>query len=313
MNTVLVTQDIWPQLTKAASGARQRCAVAVAYFGAGASRLLPLSKGSRLVVDASERAVASGQTCPGDLSKLVERGVAIYSVPNLHAKVFVLGKTAYVGSTNVSSRSASQLVEAVLRTTEPSAVRAARKFVEDHCLRELTPEVLKRLSELYRPPLIPGGTPKLRRVADSAIRPTLPRLFLAQLHLMDWCDHDQVQHDAGLVVARKRREHPRTFELTSFRVAGRCRYEEGDVVIQVTDEGSGKALVSPPANVLHVHPRQDSRGQVTFVYLEHAAHRRRDVRDVARKLDRGSLTRLRRDGMVRDKAFARLLLGLWSA
>lgn len=62
MSTAFITQDVWPQLTKAARGSRQRCAVAVTYFGGGASRLLPLCRGSRLVVDASERAVSSGQT-----------------------------------------------------------------------------------------------------------------------------------------------------------------------------------------------------------------------------------------------------------
>jgi hypothetical protein len=265
------------------------------------------------VVDASERAVASGQTCPADLLNLVKRGVAVYSVPNLHAKVFVLGKTAYVGSTNVSSGSASHLVEAVLRTTEPGAVHAARKFVEDHCLHELTPEVLKHLFKLYRPPKIPGGKPRQDRTPDSAKRPTLPRLFLAQLHLMEWSDRDQALHDAGLVVARKRRKHPRTFELTSFRVAGRCRYEQGDVVIQVTDEGADKVLVSPPANVLHLRRRQDAKGRVAFVYLEHASQPRRQIGKLAHQLGRGSLRQLRRDGLVRDKEFARSLLGLWAA
>ncbi len=313
MSTVFVSQKLWPELSKAVGRAKKHCGVAVAYFGAGASRFLPLERGSRLVVDASERAVASGQTCPADLLKLVKRGVVVYSVPNLHAKVFVLGKTAYVGSTNVSSRSASHLVEAVLRTTEPSAFQAARKFVEDLCLHELTPEVLKQLGKLYRPPLIAGSKRKQRRNAESAMRPTLPRLFLAQLHLMEWSDRDQALHDAGLVVARRRREHPRTFELTSFRVAGRCRYEPGDVVVQVTHESAGKALVSPPANVLHVRRRQDGKGHVAFVYLEHASRRRREVGMLANQLGRGSLRQLRRDGLVRDKSFARSLLGLWTA
>jgi hypothetical protein len=312
VSTDFLTQDIWPQLSKAVRYSRRLCAVAVAYFGAGSSRLLPLPKGSRLVVDASERAVASGQTCPAELLKLVRSGVTVYSVPNLHAKVFVLGKTAYVGSTNASSRSASQLVEAVLRTTEPSAVQAARTFVEDHCLHELTPEVLNHLSKLYRPPLIPGGKSKQRLAPHSAKHPTLPRLHLAQLRRMEWNDRDQALHDAGLVVARRRRKHPRTFELTSFRVAGQCRYQKGDVVIQVTDEGAGKVLVSPPANVLHVRGRKDAKGRISFVYLEHASRPRRDVRKLAHQLGRGSQRRLRRDGLVRDKAFARSLLGLWA-
>lgn len=313
MSTVLLTQAVWPQLTEAVHDSRRPCLVAVAYFGAGASRLMPLQKDSRLVVDASERAVASGQTCPAELLRLVRRGVRVYSVPNLHAKVFVLGGTAYVGSTNVSNRSASHLIEAVLRTSEPSAVQAARRFVEDHCLDPLGPERLGRLATLYRPPLIPGGKSKQRGVPDSAKRPTLPPLFLAQLQLGDWSDRDQALHDAGLVVARRRRQHPRTFELTSFRVAGRCRYEPGDVVIQVTDEGAGRVLVSPPANVLHVRRRQDARGRVAFVYLEHASRRRREVGMLARQLGPGSLRQLRRDGLVRNKAFARSLLSVWSA
>ena len=77
------------------------------------------------MVDASERAVASGQTCPADLNKLLNKGVAIYSVPNLHAKVFALGRAAYIGSVNVSNRSALQLIEAAVRTTEPRAVRVS--------------------------------------------------------------------------------------------------------------------------------------------------------------------------------------------
>jgi len=312
MSTVFITQDIWPQLTKAARGSQQRCAVAVAYFGAGASRLLPLRKGSRLVVDASERAVASGQTCPADLIKLLKRGVSVYSVPNLHAKVFVLGRAAFIGSANVSSRSASQLVEAVIRTTEPSAVRAARQFVQGHCLHELTPTVLKRLTKLYRPPLVPGGKRGKRAARQTFRRPTLPRLLLAKLHLEDWSERDQALHDAALVVAKKRREHPRSFELESFRCTGKCAYRRGDVVVQVTGEGGGSVLVTPPGNVLHVRTRRDGRRQVSFVYLERPARRRRPVKTLARALGRGAQKRLRRDGLVRDAAFAQALLNAWA-
>jgi len=145
MTTAFLSKGIWPQLTKAVRASPHRCEVAVAYFSAGASRLLPLAEGSRLVVDASERAVASGQTCPADLLKLVKDDVAVFSVSNLHAKVFLIGRSAYIGSANVSGRSASLLLEAVVRTNEHSAVRAARSFVRKCCVRQLTPKVLERL------------------------------------------------------------------------------------------------------------------------------------------------------------------------
>src|SRR4051812_17837057 len=61
MSSRLFIEGLWPELTRTARKCRQRCAVAVAYFGKGASKLLPLLRGSTLVVDASERAVTSGQ------------------------------------------------------------------------------------------------------------------------------------------------------------------------------------------------------------------------------------------------------------
>jgi hypothetical protein len=313
MSATFLSLTAWSQLTTAVRASRQRCAVAVAYFGKGAGRLLPLPKGSSLVVDASEGAVASGQTCPDDLLSLIEkRGVAVFSVPYLHAKVFVVGRAAYIGSTNVSNRSATQLIEAVIRTTEPAVVHAAKQFVHELCLHELTPTVLKRLAKLYHPPLIPGGKRGKARQAITSKRPSLPRLLFAQLDLVDWSERDQARHDEGMLVAKKRQEHPRSFELESFSWPGKCIYERDDVVIQVTDEGGGSILVAPPGNALHVRPPRDGNGQVSFVYLERPARRRRSVKALAGALGRGAKKRLRKDGVIRDAKFAQALLNAWA-
>jgi len=311
MSTVFITQDIWPQLTKAVRGSRQPCSVAVAYFGKGAGKLLPLAKGSRLVVDASERSVASGQTCPADLSKLVKRGVKVYTVPNLHAKVFVLGRAAYIGSANVSNRSASQLVEAVIRTTDASAMRAARKFVVDHCLHELTPTVLTRLAKLYRPPLVPGGKRVKKAVKQTSRRPTLPRLLLAQTHLEEWSERETAIHDVGLPVAKKRREHLRKYFLDVICITGECNYQRGDVIIQVTTEGRGKEFVSPPGNVLHVRSGREGNSKRTIVYIECPNRPRKSIKVLARILG-CPLKQLRFDGVVRYAAFAQALLKTWA-
>src|SRR6266853_4325440 len=118
MTVTLLTRRIWPTLTAAAKGSRARPTVAVAYLGQGAAKLLPLPNGSWLVVDASESAVKSGQTCPAELKKLLKRGVRIYSRKNLHAKIFVFGPKAFIGSANVSRNSASMLHEAVVAITD---------------------------------------------------------------------------------------------------------------------------------------------------------------------------------------------------
>jgi hypothetical protein len=135
----------------------------------------------------------------------------------------------------------------------------------------------------------------------------LPRLFLAQLHLEDWSERDQALHDAAMVVAKKRREHPRSFELESFRQTGKCDYQRGDVVIQVTDEGGSGLLVTPPGNVLHVRTRRDENKQVSFVYLERPARRRRQVKSLAQALG-CTQKRLRRNEAIRNSSFAQALL-----
>lgn len=312
MSATLLTEDVWPDITRAVRNSSKPCFVAVAYFGSAGSRLLPLPANSRLIVDASEQAVSSGQTCPAELIKLLNRKVRIFSVPNLHAKVFVAGRSAYIGSTNASGRSASQLVEAVVKINEPNLVKSARRFIERHCAHELGPKSLERLTKLYRPPRAPKGVRGIGRIKRSSSSPILPKVFVAQMKLEDWSERDQALHDAALTVAKKRRKHPRTFEIDSFRCTGGCKYSRGDVVVQVTDEGFGRVLVTPPGTVLHVRTRSDGNRRISFVYLECPRRRRRSVSRLAQALGHGALTQLRRDGAVRDGVFAQKLLNIWA-
>ena len=57
MSTRLLTQDVWAHLARSAARFKKPSFVAVAYFGKGGADLLPLKRGSTLVVDASEEAV----------------------------------------------------------------------------------------------------------------------------------------------------------------------------------------------------------------------------------------------------------------
>lgn len=313
MSVQLVTENIWPSLTKTVKAACRPCHVAVAYFGVGASRQLPLPKGSRLVVDASERAVKSGQTCPDELRKLASRGVKVFSVPNLHAKVYVVGKRAIVGSANVSRHSKGQLIEAVLATTDSDAVAEARQFVGDLCLHKLDVRYLQKLQRSYHPPHIPGGKKEASRQQRNVL-PTLPRLCLAQLVYVDWSERENRLHDSALKKARKQRKHRRSHRLESFLWTGQCGFRTGDLVIQVMDEGHGKYVVHPPANVVYTRRYETKKGTSTFVFLEApSALRCRNLRILAHQLGRGAHRTLRRRGQVRNREFAQRLLGIWHA
>src|SRR4051794_23335207 len=208
----LLTVNIWKTLTSAAKKARKPVFAAVAYFGRGASRRLPLPASSRLVVDASEHAVKCGQTCPADLKRLQKRGVIIYSAENLHAKLYVFDRVALVGSANVSDRSAGTLIEAMIQTTRPSTVGAAKAFVRRLCLNELSPGALDRLGRMYRPPQMQGNIPTKRpRSLNQRSSQDLPRLFLMQMRLDEPPAESAGAQAEGLRTARSRRKHGRGY------------------------------------------------------------------------------------------------------
>ena len=182
MVTELVVGDVWPRLIRTRRKGRRGARVAVAYFGKGAARLLSLQKGSQLVVDASDNAVKSGLTCPNDLIVLLKKGVRIFSVANLHAKVYVFGTTALIGSANASRHSAT-LVEAMLLTTDRKIVEKSKVFVQSIAKNELGPEQLRRLQKLYRPPRRPlGGTRRKNKPQGARVTASLPPMRLVPLH-----------------------------------------------------------------------------------------------------------------------------------
>jgi hypothetical protein len=144
---------VWSRIKRAHANSRGRSSVAVAYFGKGAAKLLPLGTGSLLVVDASDAAVQAGLTYPKDLLALLEKGVRVCSLPRLHAKVYVFDTVAIISSANASRNSAEILVESGVVTNERTVVSAAKRFVQQAAINDLGRSELKRLQKLYRPPL----------------------------------------------------------------------------------------------------------------------------------------------------------------
>jgi hypothetical protein len=309
MKSAFLGPRVWPEITKAVRRHPDKIFAAVAYFGSGASHLLPLTKGSRLVIDASDHAVRAGQTCPADLLKLMNAGVALFNMPNLHAKVIVCGKReAFVGSANISNRSAGYLLEAVLRSTDPAAVASAKEFVQDLCLNRITPAVLQRLRKIYQPPIVPSGGPRVPSTKTN-LRPFIPRILLARIRLENWSEKDEALHKRAIIVAKKRRKHPRTYILDEFRRRGACPYRKDDIVIQVTEHAGGRDLVSPPGTVLHIQADTGKgRRNISMVCLELPNRRRRSTKTLARQLSRSAAKRLKRSGVIGNKVVAKEIL-----
>lgn len=312
MTTEFIDAKIWSRLRRLARKCRRPASIAVAYFSKGAAKnLLPLRKGSRLVVDASEATVKSGLTCPSDLLELQAKGVRVYSVQNLHAKVYIFGGQAFIGSSNASQFSAYRLKEAMLRTTERGAVKAARAFVRDLCKEELGPEALKGLQKLYRRPKLPIGQ-KQRRPRDSRnVQAKYSGLRLVSLELCAYPEGSESANEQGRREAEARRRHRKTHELEEFRWHDNS-IKKNEAIIQVVDVHDGRSsLVSPPGIVTNTKKWSNGRQSCTFVYLEVLNRRCTRLNKLAKRLGRGAAKRLKRSGRVASD-FANKLRDVWS-
>lgn len=156
----LLTTNVWAAISTAATNSKKPAHVAVAYFGKGGPNLLPLPKGSSLVVDASIPTVAQGVTNPAALEQILKKGVDVYSAQYLHAKVFAFDDVAFVGSANASEHSASMLIEAILKVETKREISTIREFVSSLCLTQLSAADLKELGQFYKKPKYPKPEPK---------------------------------------------------------------------------------------------------------------------------------------------------------
>src|SRR4030095_3192839 len=93
---------LWTTIAALCARNRGRNLVAAPYVGAGASRLLKLGRGDVLLSALTKPNCRSGAVCPAELKALQERGVRLYQQADLHAKVYLLGKTLIVASANLS-------------------------------------------------------------------------------------------------------------------------------------------------------------------------------------------------------------------
>ncbi len=297
MGSTIITSKIWDQLTHAAKKSKNTALVAVAYFGKGGASMLPLKKGSYLVVDASEPIVKAGLTCPAELLKLYQKGVKIYSCNSLHAKVFVFGNTLFIGSANVSGRSSFTLQEAVLTTKERNAVTQAKGFVQSLCKSELGPERIKQLEKIYRAPRVPGAGKNTNQSKSNG-----PIFYLCRLKLMDWTEGYEEPLEEGRREVQRMRKRQR-HKVEEFQWS-KTLFKKGDTVMQLVKEGT-KELASPPGIVLNIKRWRNNTRAIVFIEVPNK--RRKDVKELYRKVDKAVLDR----GGIKSSQIADILSAIW--
>jgi hypothetical protein len=304
--------SVWPEITRLASRSAHRRA-AVAYIGKGGFDLLPMSDGNLLVVDCTPASARAGATYPAEITRFLNAGVAVHYRDGLHAKAFVFGGTAVIGSANASNHSDRDLTEAVVVTTDVATVRSTRKFIDELAKdsTEVTEEWIEQCQAVWREPRF---APRAQRSSEAGTILTAREGWALWYLHMEYYEPPMYVYDAMVQHLRSaRRRTVARFRLETIGWSGRPRFRVGDLVIQVVyDDGNVRAY--PPSVVEAVwfaKRGQQQRRQVATIKSITSAQPVAGKRIVRLADDHGFELADRGEQRVSDIAHRSAIMALW--
>jgi hypothetical protein len=314
MSSTLFSGSVWGQIRRLSQRANDFVIAASPYFGSGATGLLRLRRGNILIVKFDREAIGSGQVDPHEIVKALKKGVEIHSCSNFHAKIYIFGNTAVVGSANVSKHSDRHLLEACVATTDRNVVKSAKRFVRSLLGDEIGLDFAVKMIQFYRPPKRPMN--RGARASSNKRPPSHSDLWLVSLVENDWEEVDYVQEKKGWAAASKAIENPRAFEVKDFQWSGGTisRFKVGQRIIQCTKTQHGRVLVSPPSRIVGVRRYRVNQQRRAIVFLESPKkYRRRQLDSILRALGQNAkaLGNPRRTKQLRDPELIYALGHLW--
>ncbi len=259
----LSRSTLWGTIKKLAKKTKTRRMIAAPYIGKGSAKFLPLRKGDVLICALTEANAKDGSVCPSEIKILQERGIKIYVRENLHAKIYLFGRGAVVGSANLSQSSISELDEAGILTSDPQTICSIRKWFDLRMNKPITPKWLAHCQKLYKPPQIVRGK-----------QPSHPasRVWMVGVHSTEFPTFEERAEQQGYAIARKRLRQPRMYNIERIRWTGTGGFVEaakrGDSIIQVWNKNK-KYSVCPHGTLLHKKKTKTKAGGVaTYLYIE---------------------------------------------
>lgn len=105
------------------------------------------------------------------------------------------------------------------------------------------------------------------------------------------------------------RKHRKGWKVDCFRWSGADSFQLDELVIQLMGIGGNRRQVHPPAPVIHVQRFTSRQGNASYVFLESPEKAEPlALTKLVRKMGKDSEPKLRRAGVVRNRAFAIELL-----
>lgn len=252
MATKFLSDNIWRTI-KTLSDKSRKTKVAVAYFGTGATKLFKLKQGDILLVAMTIGNVKAGQVNPSEIEILFKRGVQIFTLTNLHSKIFLFDKSVIVGSTNASYNSVDTLIEAGVFTDDKKAIKDADNFFKDNCVEKVDAAYIKLCKKKYNAPKFFGAKSKLTKRNFKG--QFSPLWVLSTSEIGKEYPSDVKLYDKKLPVFQSKLKNKKKYEVEKIRFPLKSRVisniKTGDIIIQIFCH-KVKADVYEPCRVLGV-------------------------------------------------------------
>ena len=317
----LANDELWREIERRVGNAK-RVLAAVAYFGGGGAKLLPLKRGDSIVVDMSIGAVRQGITNPSEIRTLMGRGVKVFSRGSLHAKFLLVDKTLIASSANASHNSREILDEAGIITTDPAAVRRASDFFDKLCTEPVGKEYLRTCIAEYRPPKFKPAVERRQPRSKRSRRVVEAKLwFIGGLVTLNLTDDARESIERIEQRHEKKLKRPEQTEITWIRYGRLTKFlrqiRVGDWIVDCMKDGRGR-YVGTPKQMLGLDEWVSGRGKrYTLMILEVASDGesmslsefRKKVASIQPELNRPNP----RTKPIKDNDRADSILRMWTA
>ncbi len=275
---------LWRWITHFGRRSNGRRLVAVPYVGSGGAGLVHLTRGDVLVTSLTEANARAGLIDPREIRQLQRKGVRIYTRPDLHAKVYLLGRLALVASANLSKHSKDFLEEAGLIVGHGPTAAVIRQWFGTLMAQPVTPSILRRCLSVYRPAPFPqerhetNGLKKSRPRRKGSTAPP-QRVWLVTFDWLDFPRGELAEERKGDAIARMRMGRKRGYEIVPWRFTnqdkfiGRLERDHRFIPVELGD--NGPEWVHPHEIVHEVRRVKTRRGTAYHVHVEAFKHYRR--------------------------------------
>src|SRR5690606_8313831 len=157
-----LSNNLWDNIRLLSENSKNQMVVVSPYVGRNIDNIIKFKENDILITSLTKSNVEQGNVDPRSVEKLIDNKVKVFSIENLHSKIYYFEESVIVGSSNLSENSKDYLFESGIWTDDKRVIKQIENELEELLEEEITLEYVQSLKEYYVPARTPfrGGINK---------------------------------------------------------------------------------------------------------------------------------------------------------